>query len=78
MIDSATPSINSNRVASTHMPSSYTDRKKMHRKHTGSAILPNGKVNISLIQHEIARDLSADARYHAEDGMKKRAIHMSE
>lgn len=42
-----------------------------------SAILPNGKVNVSLIQREIAQDLSADARYHAEDCMKKRAIHMS-
>ena len=42
------------------------------------AILPDGKLNVSLIQREIAHDVASDARYIAEDEMKKRAIHMSE
>jgi len=41
------------------------------------AILPDGRVNIAFLQHEIASDLSNDARYSAEDGMKKRAVHLS-
>jgi hypothetical protein len=41
------------------------------------AILPDGRVNIDFLQREIASDLSNDARYSAEDGMKKRAVHLS-
>ena len=41
------------------------------------AILPDGRVNIEFLQREIASDLSNDARYSAEDGMKKRAVHLS-
>ena len=43
-----------------------------------SAILANGKVNVSLIEKEIANELGADAKYHAEDEMKKKAVHTSE
>lgn len=57
--------------------SSHNNGNKCGQNNHNSAILPNGKVNVSLIEREIAQDLSADARYHAEDGMKKRAIHMS-
>lgn len=42
-----------------------------------SAILSNGKVNISLIEREIAHELGENAKYHAEDQMKKRAVHIS-
>ena len=41
------------------------------------AILPNGKVNVALLQREIVNDLSEDALHHAQDEMKKRAVHVS-
>ena len=43
-----------------------------------SAILPDGSVNVSLLQLEIGQELADETRYAAEDSMKKRAIHMSE
>jgi len=54
-------------------PSTY-DKAKLKNK---GAILPGGKLNVSLIQREVSNDISSDNRYYAEDGMKKRAIHMS-
>ena len=45
---------------------------------TESAILANGKVNVSLIEREIVHELGENAKYHAEDEMKKRAVHISE
>ena len=49
-----------------------------NRMKSESAILANGKVNVSLIEREIAHELGADAKYHAEDEMKKKAVHTSE
>jgi hypothetical protein len=48
----------------------------MDRRKSG-AILPNGKINLKLIQREVANDIENDARYSAQDAMKKRAVHMS-
>ena len=41
------------------------------------AILPDGRINTALLQREIANELAADARFSAEDVMKKRAVHIS-
>jgi len=43
-----------------------------------SAILPDGSLNVDLLTKEIHSDLARDAKYKAEDGMKKRAVYCSE
>ena len=57
----------------TSFPS--TDTKK-NLKNVG-AINSDGTLNTALIRNKIGEDFAADARYLAEDGMKKRAVHMS-
>ncbi len=42
------------------------------------AILPNGRINVSKIEREISNDIAENSRFIAEDGMKKRAVHMSQ
>ncbi len=53
-----------------------SNRNRNRQPH--SAILPDGSVNVSLLQLEIGQELADETRYAAEDSMKKRAIHMSE
>jgi hypothetical protein len=50
---------------------------KKSAKDVSCAILPDGRVNVAFLQREIASDLSNDARYSAQDDMKKRAVHLS-
>ena len=47
-----------------------------HRK-SNSAILTNGRINISLIEREIANELSNHSLSMAQDKMKKKAVHSS-
>jgi hypothetical protein len=42
-----------------------------------SAIDADGRLNVSIIQRNVANDIAMDKQHHSEDGMKKRAIHMS-
>jgi len=49
----------------------------MTESKTLSAINNDGQLNVLVIQQEIARDIAMDNQYHAEDDMKKKAIHMS-
>ena len=42
-----------------------------------SAIKLDGQLNVSVIQREVAKDIARDKQYQVEDGMKKRAIHIS-
>ena len=51
---------------------------KMTSRNNNAIILPDGRVNISLLQSEIIQDISKDAKYYAEDEMKKRAVHTSQ
>jgi hypothetical protein len=46
-------------------------------RHEVGAILPDGRINVSKLEREIANELANDSRFIAEDGMKKRAVHMS-
>jgi len=57
----------------TSFPSTDTKKKL---KNVG-AINSDGTLNTALIRNKIGEDFAADARYLAEDGMKKRAVHMS-
>jgi hypothetical protein len=43
-----------------------------------AAILSDGSVNVELLVTEIQAELLNDAKYKAEDGMKKRAVQISE
>lgn len=43
-----------------------------------AAILADGSINLDRLITEIQSDLFNDAKYKAEDGMKKRAVHISE
>jgi hypothetical protein len=45
---------------------------------TQAAILSDGTINLDRLITEIQSDLFNDAKYKAEDGMKKRAVHISE
>ena len=54
-----------------------SSKKKQQTRIVG-AILPDGRINVSLLEREIVNELADDARFSAEDGMKKRAVHMSE
>mmetsp|Transcript_28863 Transcript_28863/g.33543 ORF Transcript_28863/g.33543 Transcript_28863/m.33543 type:complete len:418 (-) Transcript_28863:163-1416(-) len=45
-----------------------------NQNRNNSAILPNGRINVSFLQREIMQDLVHDAKYYAEDEMKKKAI----
>lgn len=42
-----------------------------------SAVLPDGSLNVSFLERDIAKDLQSHQQYRAEDEMKKRAIHAS-
>ena len=44
---------------------------------TSSVILPNGKLNINLIQKEVTKEISDDAMCKAEDKTKKKVVHTS-
>jgi hypothetical protein len=41
-----------------------------------SAILPNGRINVSQLQSEVSQAICHDFQFHREDEMKKRAIHI--
>ena len=43
-----------------------------------AAILADGSINLDRLITEIQSDLVKDAKYKAEDGMKKRAVNISE
>ena len=45
---------------------------------SSSAVLPDGSLNVDLLSREIQSDLLNNAKYKAEDGMKKRAVTLSE
>jgi hypothetical protein len=45
---------------------------------TQAAVLSDGSINLDRLITEIQSDLFNDAKYKAEDGMKKRAVHISE
>lgn len=47
------------------------------RQEENQTILPNGQINISLLQREISSELKSDERSIAQESMKKKAIHSS-
>lgn len=47
------------------------------RQKKNQTILPNGQVNISLLQREISSELKSNDRSIAQEAMKKKAIHSS-
>lgn len=48
----------------------------MPSSQSSSAILPNGRINVSQLQSEVSQAISHDFQFHREDEMKKRAIHI--
>ncbi len=51
----------------------------MNNNHQSSKlILPNGKLNTTILENEIQNDISNHNKYYAEDEMKKRAVHISQ
>lgn len=47
------------------------------RQEENQTILPNGQINISLLQREISSELKSNDRSLAQESMKKKAIHSS-
>ena len=72
------PSITNNKEPmhpSSSSTSTSTTTSSQTPLSTSSIILSNGNINTTILENEIINDISNNAKYYAEDEMKKRAVH---